>query len=104
MDIKDAINIEFTDNDLGTTTIKGYFKELLKTLIAEGEGFSGKRPFGNSGWDGFGEIPLIESGLLKGEIETFDDGGGEYKEVVYNSFDERDYYGLLYAAIDEIFK
>lgn len=26
-------------------------KALLLTVIKEGEGFSGKRPFGNSGWE-----------------------------------------------------
>ena len=31
-------------------TIREYLRELLLTLWREGEGFSGKRPFGDSGW------------------------------------------------------
>ena len=38
-------------NDAGASSIRGYLKTLLTTLMAEGEGFSGKRPFGNSGWE-----------------------------------------------------
>lgn len=36
--------------DFGDTTLDTYLKELLKAIWLEGEGFSGKRPFGNSGW------------------------------------------------------
>lgn len=38
-------------NDAGATTIRGYLVALLANLWDQGEGFSGKRPFGNSGWD-----------------------------------------------------
>lgn len=31
-------------------SLREYFQSLLHTLWEEGEGFSGKRPFGNSGW------------------------------------------------------
>ena len=40
------------DSDAGTQlTMREYFKELLTELWTEKEGFSGKRPFGNSGWE-----------------------------------------------------
>lgn len=38
------------DNDAGATTVRGYLVELLAVLWDEGEMFSGKRPFGESGW------------------------------------------------------
>lgn len=31
-------------------TLREFLKECMKRLIIEEEGFSGKRPFGNSGW------------------------------------------------------
>ena len=50
-------------------TIREYLHSLLKTLWEEEEGFSGKRPFGNSGWTFDLYIPLIRSGLITGDIE-----------------------------------
>jgi hypothetical protein len=38
-------------NDAGAATIRGYLVALLEALWDQGEGFSGKRPLGNSGWD-----------------------------------------------------
>lgn len=32
-------------------SLREWLKSLLATLWEEGEGFSGKRPFGDSGWD-----------------------------------------------------
>ena len=39
------------ENDAGAKTIREYLIKLLKELWSEGESFSGKRPFGNSGWE-----------------------------------------------------
>lgn len=36
------------ENDAQASSVRGYLKTLLKTLWEEGEGFSGKRPLGNS--------------------------------------------------------
>jgi hypothetical protein len=38
-------------NDAKARTIKQYLKKLLEMLWERGEGFSGKRPFRNSGWE-----------------------------------------------------
>jgi hypothetical protein len=35
----------------GRATCKEWFKDALQALLGEGEGFSGKRPLGDSGWD-----------------------------------------------------
>lgn len=46
-----ALDIKFFCNDLDEDiTFREYFQKLLNQLWYEGEGFSGKRPFGNSGW------------------------------------------------------
>ncbi len=49
-------------------TIRQYLKRLLFTLWSEGEGFSGKRPFGDSGWEYDLRIPLIQAGVIKGDF------------------------------------
>lgn len=62
------------DSDAGDgLTIRGYLRELLVTLWREDEGFSGKRPFGNSGWQSDLYAPLVKAGILKGEVTTGDD-------------------------------
>ena len=70
---KNALDTIFTCDDLGRDlTLRDYFKELLETLIVEEEGFSGKRPFGNSGWFGDVVTALIIAGAIEGDID--DDG------------------------------
>jgi hypothetical protein len=52
MKYEDILKIEFDCYDLNRMlTIKDYLKELLLRLWNECEGFSSKRPFGNSGWE-----------------------------------------------------
>jgi hypothetical protein len=59
-------------NDSGADTIRGYLVALLRELWAEGEGFSGKRPFGNSGWKWDLYAALVKAGFVVG---TFDEDG-----------------------------
>ena len=47
----DYARIPMGKNDIGAKTIGEYFEKLLLTLWDEQEDFSGKRPFGNSGWE-----------------------------------------------------
>ena len=52
MKYDNILKIEFECEDLSRKiTIKEYLKELLLRLWDECEGFSSKRPFGNSGWE-----------------------------------------------------
>jgi hypothetical protein len=48
------------DTGLKIPTGRNYIKLLLLTLWEEKESFSGKRPFGNSGWDYYIAASLIE--------------------------------------------
>lgn len=59
-------------NDAGANTIKEYLKTLLTQLFVDGEGFSGKRPFGSGNWEHELYKPLIVAGLVKGKLD--DDG------------------------------
>jgi hypothetical protein len=54
----------------GPTTIGGWLTRLLGVLWDEQEGFSGKRPWGNSGWDSDVEAALIRAGLVDGELDS----------------------------------
>ena len=63
-DLDAALDVRF-DSDAGSQiTIREYFRELLTTLWEEKEGFSGKRPFGNSGWEYEVHIALAKAGFV----------------------------------------
>jgi hypothetical protein len=70
MEDKDMLEISFESCDLSkTVTIKEYLCELLLALWSEGESFSGKRPFGNSGWEYDLYVPLVRCGAIEGLID-----------------------------------
>ncbi|MFD3594372.1 hypothetical protein ACFWU5_16735 [Nocardia sp. NPDC058640] len=46
----EILNLPLEDSDSGADTIRGYLIALLDVLWQQKEGFGGKRPFGNSGW------------------------------------------------------
>jgi len=59
-----------TKNDAEAESIGHYFSLLLWTLFDELEGFSGKRPFGNSGWEYELYRALIEAGYVYGWVTS----------------------------------
>lgn len=66
---QEILALRFTSMDLDKElSIREYLIELLSTLWTEEEGFSGKRPFGNSGWKGDVAVPLVKAGAIKGTI------------------------------------
>jgi hypothetical protein len=72
MDANAILALPMRGNDAGAETVREYLKALLRELWREGEGFSGKRPFGNSGWECDLYEPLIQAGAIGG---AFDDDG-----------------------------
>lgn len=56
-------------NDAKAETVRQYLAKLLTKVVDEGECFSGKRPFGNSGWEHQLHFPLVQAGLVEGQIE-----------------------------------
>ena len=50
-------------------TLREYFKALLTELWTEEECFSGKRPFGNSGWQYDVYASLISAGHMVGTLD-----------------------------------
>ncbi len=59
------------EGDNGPVTLREYFHALLSTLWHEEEGFSGKRPFGNSGWQGDVYRPLAKAGYVTGDEDGY---------------------------------
>ncbi len=57
------------DNEAGAATIHEYLRKLMMTLWSEKECFSGKRPFGNSGWEYALYRTLIVGRLVDGQLD-----------------------------------
>jgi hypothetical protein len=89
-DGKYILTLPMEENDSGAATIKGYLVKLLDELWAEGEGFSGKRPFGNSGWEYDLYKPLVQAEVVPGKL---DENG--YIEEVDSDLANK----LIFAAI-----
>ena len=68
----EILEIPMQENDAGAKTIREYLIKLLTVLWEEQEGFSGKRPFGNSGWDFELYEALVKAKAVDGK---FDDDG-----------------------------
>jgi hypothetical protein len=92
-------------NDIGARSVRKYLTRLLQQVWMDQEGFSGKRPFGNSGWTYDLLKPLAAANMIGGVgIEIDEDG---YVEVIYApGIDYRDADTLLFViirdAIDEM--
>lgn len=88
-----TLDIPMQENDANASTIRDYLKALLYTLWNEGEGFSGKRPFGNSGWEYDLYKALVAAKAVKGSLD--EDG---YIETVDTAQANK----LIFKAIEEL--
>lgn len=70
MTLDEALSLPITTDDEHSGTIRDYLFSLLSTLWDEQEGFSGKRPFGDSGWEYDLYVPLIKAGIVSGELDA----------------------------------
>jgi hypothetical protein len=68
-DVKEVLNARVEGGEIGTCTVRDYLLTLLETLWEEKDGFTGKRPFGNSGWEWDLYTALVTAGLLDGLID-----------------------------------
>ena len=91
----DTLDIKMIeDNDADATTVGDYLVKLLTELWSEGEGFSGKRPFGNSGWEYELYLSLAEAGAI---TATF------YEEGDIKDFDRKTADKLIFEAIKGLY-
>lgn len=65
----EILALPMQDNDSGASTVRGYLVRLLAELWNEGEGFSGKRPFGNSSWEYDLYLPLVKAEAVAGTVD-----------------------------------
>lgn len=78
---EEILQVPMGDNDADATTVKDYLVALLDRVWDEGEEFSGKRPFGSSGWHRDFDIPLIRAGFVTGALEEDEEGMVDVIEV-----------------------
>lgn len=92
-DGKAVLDIPMQENDAGVATIRDYLKALVRMVWHENEGFSGKRPFGNSGW----EHELYKALAKAKAIRASRDLDGEYDDYDSEAGDK-----LIRAAIEAL--
>lgn len=80
------------DNDAGASSVRDYLCKLLTAVWSEGEGFSGKRPFGNSNWENELYLALAKADVIACEVDNWGEA-----EV-----DEREADRLILAAINDM--
>jgi len=95
-DYDKILDTEFESNDLGIGSIRTYLHRLLTALWNQGEGFSSKRPFGNSSW----EYDLIEGIAKTGYIPYEEDEDGC---IILNAANRMEAEQLVFDLIDYIF-
>lgn len=94
----DALDVSFWASDIDEQlTVREYFHRLLSTLWHEEDGFSGKRPFGNSCWQLSMIYGLIESGFIAGNIERDDELLVEY--ATYNEKEANEFIQSIIARM-----
>lgn len=92
--VADALEYRF-DSDAGENlSIRDYLHKLLHKLWSHGEGFSSKRPFGNSGWESDIYAALVAGGFVNGELDEDD---------YLVSCNEDDANQLVFDMIDAVF-
>lgn len=78
-------------NDAKAATIGQYLAKLTREVWEQEEGFSGKRPFGNSGWKHEIAKTLIVNNYIEGEVDS--DGyiedyvDSQYEAIMTGIFD-----------------
>jgi hypothetical protein len=88
--LRQLLALRLGENDAEAVTFRDYLLKLLAAVWREEESFSGKRPFGNSGWKEELFRPAVAAGLVPGEL----DEDGYVNELDEDTADE-----LIYACI-----
>jgi hypothetical protein len=68
-DPRTVLDTPMGDNDADAATIRDYLLRLLSDVWRYGEGFDGKRPFGNSGWEWEVYGALVKAGHIDGRFD-----------------------------------
>jgi hypothetical protein len=79
---RQILDLPMQENDADAGTIRAYLIKLLAAVWEDGEGFSGKHPFGNDDWEWDLQEPLVRAGYIAGRFDEgylvdFDEKTGE---------------------------
>ena len=97
-DLENILNLPLmVGNDAGVDSIRHYLTELLRSLFLKEESFSGKRPFGNSGWKHDLYHPLVKYNIVSGSLAEED---GIYGDVYVEEVDKDQADALILQLID----
>ena len=83
------LDLSMPTNDAYAPTVREYLRKLLRSVWIDGEGFDGKRPFGNSGWHREIYGVLVEKEFIDGDAD-----GDPYDDELANE--------LVMLAIDAL--
>lgn len=70
---ENVLDTEINIGDDFRGTLREFFVELAIKVWVEEEGFSGKRPWGNSGWKNDVYAELVRNGVLPGVINEYEE-------------------------------
>lgn len=71
MDVREILMLPMESNDADAKTLGEFIMLLGAELFEDQEDFSGKRPFGNSGWILDAYTPLIVAGIIDGQLDQY---------------------------------
>ena len=69
----EILAVTLPENDADAATIRDYLVALVREVWRETECFSGKRPFGNSGWQHEVYVGLAQAGLIESTRNKWDE-------------------------------
>ena len=92
-EIEDVLKFVYSGRDLGECSIRYYLVELAKQCWIKEDGFNGKRPFGNSGWQWDIYFALAEGGFVDGQKD--EDGN-------WDNVDQRKAEEIILACFEKL--
>lgn len=78
--LDEILDFAYRFEDAEANSLREYFQNLLFQLWLKGEGFSGKRPFGNSGW----KYDIAQCLVAQNVLVGFTDGDYIPREEYHN--------------------
>jgi hypothetical protein len=84
---QEILALPMETNDAKAKTVRDYIVSLAAEVWREGEGFSGKRPFGNSDWEFDLYRSLIAAGLIDADADGYPDDRGEADRLIRDAIE-----------------
>ena len=88
IDPAEILDKRFYCDRLGSeTTLRGWLKDLLLKVWEEGEGFSGKRPWGNGGWEWDLAADMVKGKVIEGNLDAdgyLEDTSEDFEPLIAN--------------------